>query len=109
MDYVFRLSFFDAMIRPLSRNARTFCAVTGARNVATNVEENYITFTLPRGFTSNKAHKVKIGINGKDLYYVEFYNRAGRLVDEIQDCYVDELARVFREHTALQTDFPRFS
>lgn len=104
-----QLDFVNNLIAPLSRSWREMVMVCGAQLLAVDINTNRIKFSVPRGYCSNKARTIELGINGNDLYYVYFYNNRGRLVDKLENIYFDCLEERFREHTALATRFPRFA
>lgn len=80
-----------------------FLAMTGVKNPAGG--ENFIQFKLPKA-VRNKINFVKITLNNKDLYDIEFfYYRAMQLkpVDTVEDVYFDQLRGIFEEYTGYAT------
>jgi len=74
---------------------------------ATNLmeHENELSFNI-RG--SSKSNHIKITLNGKDLYDLEFgilANGEYKVVSEVSDVYNDNLNEVIKEHTGLYTSF----
>lgn len=100
--------FINNLIAPISRSWGELAMVCGAQLLAVDINTNRIKFSVPRGYCANKARTIELGINGKDLYYVYFYNVRGRLVDKLEDIYFDCLEEHFREHTGMATRMPRF-
>lgn len=87
-----------------------FRAMTGARDFIDI--GNGLRFSLPgpSGFVKNGINRVRIALNGNDLYDVEFARyRAGayKVIAELKDVGVEDLAHVFRENTGLETRMPR--
>ncbi len=88
---------------------RRFIAMTGARNIMHDA--GALIFSLPgRTFTRGGINKVKIGLNGLDLYDLTFWKIANKrgafTVEEVStasDVYFDQLQAVFTEATGLDT------
>lgn len=75
-----------------------FKAMTGAHSFSADL--NCLIFKLPKG------KSVKITLNGKDLYDVEFWSIRGFNVNKTAteaDVYAEDLQRIFTEHTGLAT------
>ena len=75
----------------------------GANTFVKNDEENFVGFKFMRG-AKNKANYIKIALNGKDLYDVEFgYIRAGKYTvrSVTNDMYFEDLKEFFERETCL--------
>lgn len=82
---------------------RRFATMTGARNFIDL--GNGLQFDLPRG-TKNKATKVRVELNEKDLYDVRFVSVRNLSVIErgaFPDIYADRLQPLFTEQTGFDT------
>lgn len=79
-----------------------FIVMTGAKNF-TGTEKS-LSFRIMRN--AKKVTHVKVTLNWKDLYDIEFV-RVHKLkvnpISEAKDIYFDELQRVFTEETGLHT------
>lgn len=96
---------------------RKFRLMTGARNFSYDVSDpNFhvtLTFRLPLG----KYKACRIGLNGRDLYDVKFWNWNNRRQsknfmqetthEEHDGIYCDQLRDVFERATGLRTQMPR--
>lgn len=98
----------DQLIYPLAGSWREFAVVTGSTLVSFDTENfNRMRVKVKRGYCSNKAQMFDLYVDARDLYCVDFLNRKGEVIDRIDGVYFDELERVFREHTAMQTRMPK--
>jgi len=84
---------------------RRFVAMTGARNMTSDVDS--LTVKLPSRFAKDGINAVKIKLTPADTYEVIFY-RLGRaptfkvtVVSEHSDVYVDSLRTLFSSETGL--------
>jgi hypothetical protein len=80
-----------------------FIAMTGAKNFAHSSTENYMQFRIP---TANGINHIKITLNSKDLYDIDFGKQSGinyKVVKSVNDVYGDSLQEVFTEETGLRT------
>jgi hypothetical protein len=78
-----------------------FAAMTGAKNFLRL--DSGLQFDIPR---ANGIRKVRVELNGNDLYDVTFYKVLGVNVSpvaELQDLYADQLQSNFTEQTGLYT------
>jgi hypothetical protein len=94
-----------------------FKRMTGARHFSFDVSDPQfhvsLTFQLPLG----KYKACRIGLNGKDLYDVKFWNWNNRrssanflqetAKEEHKDVYCEDLREVFERSTGLVTLMPR--
>jgi hypothetical protein len=82
-----------------------FAVMTGAKNLTGT--DKTLSFSIMRN--AKKVTHVKITLNWKDLYDIEFV-RVHKLkinpVSECKDVYFDELQRVFTKETGLDTRMP---
>ena len=82
---------------------KRFSVITGSREYMAG--KNYLTFRP--GKNSKKVTHVRITLNEKDLYDVEFMNARKwdniKKIAEVKDVYCDMLHDVFTEHTGLYT------
>jgi hypothetical protein len=99
----------EQLIFTISGSFRELVACTGAKNFAydSEKERGEVTFTVPRGYCANRAHKIAIRCTWDDLITVEFFSRSGKLVDRIPPLWCTEILAAFREHTAMQTTVPK--
>jgi len=66
--------------------------------------ENSLTFTVGRNH--KRWNKVKVTLNGKDLYNMTVYRIAKMKIlaeDTVNDIYAEDLQRFFTEYTGLYT------
>lgn len=85
---------------------RMFLAMTGAKNLSSN--GNDLVFGLPGGggFTKQGINKVKVVLNGADLYDVTYYKirkMEVKVIAESFDLFFDQLQSDFKEKTGLNT------
>jgi hypothetical protein len=88
------------ILRQLGGNK--FIVMTGAKNLAGG--DNYLSFKIGKNKTS--CNYVKIKLNGKDLYDVEFGRIRGheyKVLKTYNDVYNDQLRDIFTEYTGLYT------
>ena len=99
----------EQLIFTISESFRDLVAATGAKNFTYDSEKGRgeVTFTVPRGYCANHAHKIAIRCTYDDLITVEFFSRSGKLVDRIPPLWCTEVLAAFREHTAMQTTVPK--
>jgi len=79
-----------------------FVVMTGAKNLVK--DKNSLMFKLPRA--KDGINYVKITLNGKDLYDVEFGRIQGvnyKVKKEFNDIYNDQLVDIFEKTTGLYT------
>lgn len=82
-----------------------FLAMTGAKNLVSG--DDYLMFSLPAK-NKIKANKVKITLNGKDLYDVEYAKIQGvnyKVLKTVKDLHADMLVSNFEDVTGLYTKF----
>lgn len=86
---------------------RRFAAMTGAKLFsATDVPLPGLTFRLPANFARNGINVVTIVLTPADTYTVTFGKLRGlnyKVLRELEDVYAEDLQRVFREETGLDT------
>lgn len=85
---------------------RKFIVMTGAKDFLGN--ENSLMFGLPRtrDFVKNGINKVRITLEPRDTYKVEFFKLRGvniKTVAETSGIYADVLQRTFTAYTGLDT------
>ena len=81
-----------------------FIAMTGAKEFVQH--KNYIRFKLPSRFAKDGINFVKITLNSKDLYDMEFGKVRGlnyKVIKTESDVHGDMLKRVFKAVTGLDT------
>lgn len=79
-----------------------FCFMTGAKNFATDGKA--LTFQIMRN--ASGSNRVKITLNEKDLYDVEFGNIRKfeyKVRKSFTDIYCEDLVRIFEQTTKLYT------
>jgi hypothetical protein len=85
---------------------RKFTTMTGANNLcALNEQLGGLSFKLPK-FSGVKVNYVKIVLNGKDLYDVEFgriYGHKYTVISKHPDMYCDQIEELFQKETGLAT------
>ena len=82
----------------------TFVYMTGARNLVST--KNGIAFKIGRN--SSGANYLRINLNGKDLYDIEFISIRGtsmKTKHTFNDIYCDQLVQIFESTTGLYTKF----
>lgn len=83
-----------------------FAVMTGAKNFASHGEENALSFRLSSTMTKNKCNRVKITLNGSDLYDVTFgkiFKMTFKEVSKFNDVYAEDLVNLFETETGLYT------
>ena len=81
-----------------------FITMTGAQNFS--IVENGMSFKLPNNFAKDNINYVKIVLNNKDLYDIEYgliKNFEYLVVKKEYDLYNDQLQHSFTENTGLHT------
>jgi hypothetical protein len=82
---------------------RKFIAMTGAKDLI--ALESGLQFGIGKG-ASQKINKVRITLNCKDLYDVEYFNIRGcnvKLIVKHEDIYAEDLASTFEDVTGFLT------
>lgn len=80
-----------------------FSVMTGAKMFV--AIENGVQFRIGR-FTGVKTNMVRVVLNGRDLYDVEFLQVRGvncKVIKLVEDVYAEDLQRVFTDATGLDT------
>lgn len=80
--------------------------MTGAKNFVR--DGDLLQFQI--GKNSSKANRIRIRLNGKDLYDIEFGSARGlkyKVLKRMTDVYGDSLANIFMEFTGLELRIPR--
>ena len=93
----------------LTQLGPTFSLMTGAKDFIGS--ENSLTFRLPKGAIRD-INSVKVTLNGKDLYDVEFVRIWGTKLTPISrhtDIYADMLQDLFESETGLYVTLNRRS
>lgn len=101
------MSDFSAPMILQQLGGRKFMVMTGAKNFVKDDKTKSISFKIPR---ANGISYVKIMLNGKDLYDIEFYKLhklEPKLVKKVDDIYADQLQEIFTENTGLYTKLGR--
>lgn len=82
---------------------RRFLVMTGARDLthAPTLDAARKWPTLSMKLPIGKAKYLKIALAPSDTYTVQFLTRAGRVIDELDDIYVDQLQDVVARGTGL--------
>ena len=94
--------FAGEILKQLGGNK--FIAMTGAKNLAKDAKTQTIHMKI--GKNAKSISHVRIKLNGKDLYDMEFLRARGaniKVVSQANDIYNDQLQSVFTEHTGLDT------
>ncbi len=91
----------EILLRQLGGNR--FIAMTGARNFLK--DKDSLRFKIPSA--KHGINYVKITLNPKDLYDIEFgkvsKNGSYKLIKFVEDIFVDSLQEVFTSYTGLYT------
>lgn len=91
------------ILRQLGGNR--FIAMTGAKNFMRDDKKKSISFRIGRNASGINA--VRITLNSKDLYDMEFLSIRKfevKVKSKENDVYFDQLQDVFTEHTGMYTD-----
>ena len=83
---------------------RRFILMTGAKSLIGG--EDNLSFRIPA--SKNKINHVRITLNGKDLYDVEFGRTWGinfNVIEKVEDIYNDMLVETFETTTGLYAHF----
>lgn len=86
---------------------RQFTTMTGAKHLTAH--PNALSFRIPCR-TKDKSNYVKVTLNGRDTYDVEFLSIRGtnsRVCTYLEDIYNDSLRDCFERVTGLATRMPR--
>lgn len=79
--------------------------MTGAKNFL--ALDRGLSFRIPgKGFAKQNINHIRIMLNGNDLYDVTFQVIRGttvKTVAEVSDVFCEDLQRIFRHHTGLDT------
>jgi len=85
-----------------------FVAMTGAKHFVKDCAAGCLSFKIPKA--KNKINYVKISLNPRDLYDMEFgkiERRAGeikyKVIETVTEVYNDTLQAIFTEKTGLYT------
>jgi len=82
-------------------------AMIGAKNFIQSQKDNYLQFQYMTG-AKNKANRLRITLNAKDLYDVEFFvvRKGEKIVKEaFEDVWNDQLIKLFEDSTSLYLSF----
>lgn len=99
-----RLSSFSASTVLGQLGGNKFIAMTGAKDFMKDDDKRMIAFKIGRN--SKTVNYVKITLNGKDLYDMDFIRIRGanmKVVSTAKDVYFDKLQGMFTEHTGMYT------
>ena len=98
----------------LEHLGKGFALMTGAKDFIGGSKE--LSFSLPGrpGYVKGGINRVVIRLTPEDLYEAKFFRITKRginakLVDSKDYIYCEDLARIFREVTGLETRMPRFA
>jgi hypothetical protein len=79
-----------------------FLAMTGAKVMSfESLDEKRKWPGLLVFFPIGKIPKVRIALAPSDTYTLQFISRSGKIMNELDDIYVDVLQRVITDHTGL--------
>lgn len=96
------LSVAETILHQLG--GRRFIAMTGAKNFVTSPDSLF--FALPANFAKHGINKVRITLNCRDLYDIEFAKMRGlkyTVIATLSDVYAENLRDVFTDATGLDT------
>jgi len=94
---------FKTLLKQLGGNG--FIAMTGAKNFI-KIAEDTISFRLPINFAKNKSNLIKITLNEKDTYNIDFIRVRGLKFSSIKkekDVFCDKVQEIFNYNTGLET------
>jgi hypothetical protein len=97
------MSVANEILRQLGGNK--FVVMTGAKNLLG--DRNYLAFSIGGG-AKDKINFVKITLNGKDYYDIEFGKKSKnaeigyKKIKEVEDIDVENLRRVFTQYTGFE-------
>lgn len=100
-----KIDFLNNLLLPICKSAGHLQVMTGCRFTTIDIDKNMCAFKLNPRLCSNRAALIEIGVNGKDLYYINFYNVRGRKIDSVEDIFCDQLDETMWRKTALATHF----
>lgn len=84
---------------------RRFLAMTGAKDLTGS--DRALSFRVPANLTKDKITHVRITLNARDLYTVEFLSIKGmkmpKTVSEFDGAYAEDLQGLFTNATGLAT------
>lgn len=81
-----------------------FIAMIGAKEFVKDEQKRNIAFKIGRN--SKSINYVRITLNGKDLYDMEFIRTRNldiKVVNRVTDVYADQLQDIFTENTGMYT------
>lgn len=92
---------------------RRFITMTGARNFLVLSAPAGISFHIPGTMAKGRSNRVRITLNGSDLYDVTFGRETNsklsgvsyKVVSEFNGIHAENLAKLFEEETGLYTRF----
>lgn len=96
------MKYYDTIMQQLGGNK--FVAMTGANTMSFYEKDKSFTFKIMKN--AKKVTHVKIKLNARDLYDIEYLNIRGmnmKTVAEAHDVYASELRKNFEENTGLYT------
>ena len=105
------LLFFLTLSENFENSVRDFRIMTGAKQIIVDEKNHSIKCILPLTVTGRKWNVLDITINGLDLVDVKCSKNTARgykLVHEWENLYGEDVYRIFREATGVETRIPRF-
>ena len=105
------LLFFLTLSENFENSVRDFRIMTGAKQIIVDEKNHSIKCILPLTVTGRKWNVLDITLNGLDLVDVKCSKNTARgykLVHEWENLYGEDVYRIFREATGVETRIPRF-
>lgn len=105
------LLFFLTLSENFENSVRDFRIMTGAKQIIVDEKNHSIKCILPLTVTGRKWNILDITLNGLDLVDVKCSKNTARgfkMVHEWENLYGEDVYRIFREATGVETRIPRF-
>jgi hypothetical protein len=105
------LLYFLTLSDNFENSVRDFRIMTGAKQIIVDEKNHSIKCILPLTVTGRKWNVLDITLNGLDLVDVKCSKntvRGYKLVHEWENLYGEDVYRIFREATGVETRIPRF-
>lgn len=105
------LLFFLTLSENFENSVRDFRIMTGAKQIIVDEKNHSIKCILPLTVTGRKWNVLDITLNGLDLVDVKCSKNTARgfkMVHEWENLYGEDVYRIFREATGVETRIPRF-
>ena len=101
----------QTLISFLSPSINAFCVMTGCKSIIVDEKNFSVKCVLPLTVTGRKWNVLDITLNALDLVDVKCSKNTARgfkMVHEWENLYGEDVYRIFREATGVETRIPRF-